>query len=158
MFCANLRLKFLASGAVFGDPNGTSRQRVILPGVRQAQVLDSERKCDSAEKLALALLLQLFTTEELGRGNCTKPVRKDVYQLDTERLWAIKCRMCLPMHACPFYSPYTCTSAGHIDFIFPISDADLGEMEKDKALNKRWTTILQKCLNPKCRQLRIKQE
>ena len=60
--------------------------------MKQAQVLDAERKSNNAEKLARALLTLLFTHDELSHGNCTKPVRDDITQLDTERLWAIKCK------------------------------------------------------------------
>ena len=79
-------------GAVLGDPVGSSHQKVILPQFTQAQILDIERKNDAPEKLAIGLLQLLFTTEELSRGNCTKPVRGDIQQLDSERLWAIRCK------------------------------------------------------------------
>ena len=52
----------------------------------QAQVLDAERKNDSPEKLARALLLLLFSIQELSKGNCTRPMRGDIEQLDSERL------------------------------------------------------------------------
>ena len=45
---------------------------------------------DTAEKLAIALLLLLFTPKVSAHGNCTKPVRGDISQLDSEQLWAIK--------------------------------------------------------------------
>ena len=59
---------------------------------RQSQVQNVERRFnESPERLALGLLLLLFTTEELSQGNCTKQVRHDIKQLDSERLWTIKC-------------------------------------------------------------------
>lgn len=79
------------SGAVFGNPQGCSCHRVILSSVTPGQVLKAERLNNTPEKLASALLYLLFSSEELSRGNCTKPVRSDIIQLDSERLWAIKC-------------------------------------------------------------------
>ena len=76
---------------MFGKPDASSRHKVVLSSVTQSQVVDIDRKNDTVEKLAVGLLLLLFTHEELGRGNCTKPVRGDIEQLDSERLWAIKC-------------------------------------------------------------------
>jgi hypothetical protein len=47
--------------------------------------------------------------------------------------------------------------SGHIDFIFPIVPVEgEGEADLEKKKNQRWTTLLQKTLNPKCRQLRLK--
>ena len=77
----------LAAGAVFGN--------LVLHNFTQAQVLNAERKTSTQEHLAVSLLQLLFTTEELSKGNCTKPVREDILQLDSERLWAIKCMFCV---------------------------------------------------------------
>ena len=85
----------LAAGAVFGNPKGNVRQKVVLHNFTQAQVLNTERKTSTQEQLAVSLLQLLFTTEELSKGNCTKPVREDILQLDSERLWAIKCKFCV---------------------------------------------------------------
>ena len=74
---------------------GSSRNKV---SVTQSQITDVERKNDSAEKLSKALLLLLFSSVELGRGNCTKPIREDIEQLDSERLWAIKCMFMQSKH------------------------------------------------------------
>ena len=43
---------------------------------------------------------------------------------------------------------------GHVDYKYPI----VGETEVDveKQLGERWSRIVQKSLNPKCRQLRLK--
>lgn len=79
-----------SAGAIFGDPSGSKRTKVILP-INPARLLDVERRNDTAEKLARALLTLLFTPNELATGNCTKPVRDDINELDSERLWAIKC-------------------------------------------------------------------
>ena len=54
----------------------------------QSQVLDCDRRANTPEKLSIALLLLLFTTDELAHGNCSKPTR-DITQLDTKRVWAI---------------------------------------------------------------------
>lgn len=82
---------FLLSDAVFGDPSGTERNHVVLHSITPTQLLDVERKNDSVEKLARGLLQLLFTSQELATGNCTRPMRADIQQLDSERLWAIKC-------------------------------------------------------------------
>ena len=81
-----------ASRALLGDPQGPSRQKVYLTCVTQSQVLDAERSTSTAEKLATALLLLLFSTDEIAHGNCTQPIRGDIKQLDSEKLWAIKCK------------------------------------------------------------------
>ena len=87
-----LRTSLLAPGAVLGNPDGPCREKVILTNVTQVQILDAQRMHDTPEKLAIALLLLLFTETELSHGNCTKPVLGDIKQLDSERLWAIKCK------------------------------------------------------------------
>ena len=40
------------------------------------------------------LLSFLFTQDELSKGNCSKPMRFDIEQLNAERLWPIKCNLC----------------------------------------------------------------
>ena len=60
--------------------------------VTRSQLLDAERSTNTPEKLSLALLQLMFTNTELAHGNCTKPVRDDIKQLDIERLWAIRCK------------------------------------------------------------------
>ena len=82
------------AGAVFGDIKGEEGVRkVTLDNLTQTQVTEISRRNDSAEKLAAGLLLLLFTKDELGKGNCTKPQRPDIHQLDHNRLWAIKCKL-----------------------------------------------------------------
>ena len=76
-----------ASGAIFGDPHGTKgKDKVCLPSFTQGQVQEVERKNDTPEKLAVGLLMLLFTPDELASGNCSKPIRNDITQLDTNRL------------------------------------------------------------------------
>ena len=60
----------VASRAVFEKLDGSSRHKVS--SVTQSQVVDIERKNDTAQKLAIRLILLLFIHEELSRGNCTK--------------------------------------------------------------------------------------
>ena len=76
----------LFADAIFGHPNGADRNRVVLHSIKQAQVLDAESKNATPEKLALALQQLLFSSLELAKGNCTRPM---LQQLDSERLWAI---------------------------------------------------------------------
>lgn len=84
-------------------------------------------------------------------GNCTKP---DIIQLDTEWLWAIKCKVIIISIWAWFYIPI---SVGHVDYRFPVStDPDADDKEGERILMDRWTKILQKSLNPKCRQMRPK--
>ena len=86
-------MNLLSTDAILGHPSGGERQRVELKGVHQSEVQAVERRSsETPERLALGLLLLLFTSEELSTGNCTKPVRKDIKQLDAERLWAIRCK------------------------------------------------------------------
>ena len=74
---------YTASGALLGDPNGSDRHKVFLTNnIKQGQILNAERKSTSQEQLAISLLLLLFS---IITGNCTKPVREDILQLDTER-------------------------------------------------------------------------
>ena len=106
------------AGAVFGDPHGSNKTCVVLYTVMQSNVLDTERKNNTSEKLARALLQLLFSSQELATGNCTKPTRPDINELDSERLWAIKCK----------YNPYNFSVrfnhlllSGHIDYVFPLT-------------------------------------
>ena len=93
-YCCYVVLIVLVTGAIFGDPNGQEGlQRVCLPNVTQSQVTEIVRKHDTAEKLAGGLLFLLFSVNELASGNCTKPIREDIAQLDGNRLWAIKCKL-----------------------------------------------------------------
>ena len=100
---------------------------------------------ESLEKLAIGLL---FNHEELRRGNCTKPVRDDVQQLDSERLWAIKCMIVMQ---------FTFTLPAFV--LFPYQAILTSYTPHDgsiceKSETARWSTILTKTLNAKCRQLR----
>ena len=83
----------------------------------------------------MGLLLLPFTSEELSTGNCTKPVQKDIRQLDSERLWAITLQ------------PHLENCTGHVDYL---------SMTGSDEASTRWANILTKTLNPKCRQLRSK--
>jgi hypothetical protein len=123
----------LQSCAILGNPKGSSRTKVVLPEVTQLQVLEVERKCNTVEKLARGLLQLLFTPDELSKGNCTKPIRDDINELNGERLWAIKC---------------------HVDFLYPL---ELEGEDREKGASRRWKQLLQKSLNPICRHLRQKQ-
>lgn len=60
-------------------------KNVTLQCVTKEQLLDVERRTGTAEKLAVGLLQLLFSHEELKTGNCSKPVRSDINQLDSER-------------------------------------------------------------------------
>ena len=73
---------------------------MLLLCVTRDQLVDTERKHDTPQKLALGLLLLLFSTDELAHGNCTKPVWADILQLDSERLLAIKCKLFKYYHLC----------------------------------------------------------
>lgn len=147
------RVHFLATGAILGDPNGKEGlQRVILTNLTQAQVTEIDRNHDTAEKLAGGLLLLLFSLDELASGNCTKPIRDDIKQLDGNRLWAIKCK-CLVLSVPNLHSHFSRILIGHIDFKFPISEELDGKGGKEKSA-KRWKDIMQKNLNAKCRHFR----
>ena len=59
--------------AILGDPLGGPRQKVELREFQQSDIKAVKRRNnESPEKLALGLLLLLFSTEELSQGNCTK--------------------------------------------------------------------------------------
>ena len=85
---------FLSDCAVLGDPCGQLNiSKVHLTNFTQRQVMECEQRANSPEKLCLELLMLLFTNEELAHGNCTRPVRDDIIQMDSEHLWAIKCKI-----------------------------------------------------------------
>ena len=75
--------------------------------------MDAVERCcgNTAEKVALGLLLLLFTANKLRQGNCTKPVRKDVQELDSKRLWAISKML---IRSCFDYY-----FTGHVDYLLP---------------------------------------
>ena len=150
--CSKVDLCYPA-GATFGNPHGNPCNKVVLSLVKPSQLLDVERKNDTAEKLARSLLLLLFTHSELASGNCTRPVHEDIKQLDSERLWAIKCNPPpKTVHVVLAISLAVCL--GHIDYLYPASNLE-GE-DQEKAGNRRWSQIMQKTLNPVCRHLRTK--
>ena len=130
-----------------GDPSGRlAKDKVVIPEVTQEKVICTESQNNTPEKLAVALLLLLFSREELAHENCTKPIRGDIHQLDTNQLWAIKCKKHFTyMNTLLTFFVF----AGHVNYIFPIDP----EQEKE-----RWNILLRKCLNLKCRQMRIKSE
>ena len=110
-----------------GNPDGPCREMVILTNVTQAQILDAERMHDTPEKLAIPLLLLLLTATELSHGNYTKPVRGDIKQLDSERLWAIKCKkMFSNVRKCSLEKHLTYTYTFFIDYMFPIDGGCVG--------------------------------
>lgn len=79
--------------AIFGDPHGGPREKGEVKDLTQHELRSVERRySETPERLAVGLLLLLFTSDQLKRGNCTKPVRKDIDQLDPDRVWAIKCK------------------------------------------------------------------
>ena len=78
------------TGVLLGNPQG--KTNIWIPNIKMEQLLNVERCSSTAEKLAVGLLLLLYTREELRSGNCSKPIRSDIQQLDPERLWGIKCK------------------------------------------------------------------
>lgn len=78
---------------------------MIIARINQSKVTAAERLTNTPEKLALSLLLLLFSQDELSKWNCSKPMRSDIKQLDAERLWAIKCNYTNSVHV-EHYKPF----------------------------------------------------
>ena len=64
----------------------------------------------------------------------------DITELDSDKVWAIKCK---------------CNSVGHVDFLYPNNCESEGKREK--LTMQRWTNLLQKHLNVKCQQFSLLQ-
>ena len=72
----------------------------------------------------------------------------DIQQLDSERLWAIKCKkytMKCIYTTCII--SFFVISSGHIDYLYPIGSG-LEDEERERATNKRWLQIMQKNAEP----------
>ncbi len=96
----------------------------------------------------MSLLLLLFTLEEIQKGNCTKPVRGDIVQLDMNRLWAIKCKKYVThLYSCGFVCKI---AVGYVDYKFPL-DSELegkeGGKEVEKMQGDRWLRPLPPIIN-----------
>lgn len=126
---------------MFGNPEGSSHQKVVLPSVTQSNLLDTEHSANTPEKLLIALLQLIFTSEELA-------LKSDIKQFDMERLWAMRYKFIFQHTGYVYYNNYLL--ADYIDYIYPLEEVD--------SMEKRWTTLPQKTINLKCRQLRHKEK
>ena len=61
-----------------------------------------------------------FSNDELIHRYCTKPVHQDLCQLDTEHLWAIKCRNFIFICTMKAYG----SSLGHVGYRYPLREGD----------------------------------
>ena len=103
-------------------------------------VLHAENVSSSASRLAVNLLTSLFTPEELGSGNCTKPNRSDIVLLDQKKIQAIRGSLIGNN-----ITNVLMFLAAHVNYKFPVDEGT--EM-------KRWKEILTNNLNSKCRSCR----
>lgn len=63
---------------------------VVLQGIPEAAIRNAEVTGLCPGKLAINLLVALFSYEELSTGNCTKPSREDICLLDQVKIQAIR--------------------------------------------------------------------
>ena len=66
--CIVFNIHLLSAGTNFGDPNGNKQNKVVLSSVKASDLLDAERKNDTAENLAWALLSLLSALLNLPAG------------------------------------------------------------------------------------------
>ena len=78
----------IEEGVTFGNPRDPSS--AVLMGITREQLWSAENSGITPEKLAVNLLLILFSEAELARGNCTKPQREDIQLLDQYKISAIR--------------------------------------------------------------------
>lgn len=73
---------FLLGVATLGTRSGITLSADVLRG--------AENSSCTAEKLAVNLLLSLFSEQELATGNCTKPRKDGILLLDQVKISAIR--------------------------------------------------------------------
>ena len=61
-----------------------------IPGVTREMISAAENMGTTPKALSVQLLTAIFTDEELQRGNCTKPRKAGIVQLDQIKLKAIR--------------------------------------------------------------------
>ena len=85
---------YILAGMWLGDPSTHShlRLKIWIPDTNASRISAAEVASHDADKLAVNLLLALFDPRELATGNCTKPRKPGVRQLDPDKVLAIKCK------------------------------------------------------------------
>ena len=76
-----------------GNPLDITK-RVEIPGLTREMLSTAENAGTTPEALAVQLLTAIFTDEELQTGNCTKPRKSGIVQLDQVKIKAIR-GMCI---------------------------------------------------------------
>ena len=76
-------------GVYLGDPRNP-HSRVFVKGITQDAIVMAENSGATPERLAVNLLTVLFTETELANGNCTKPRKDGIMQLDGTKVKAIR--------------------------------------------------------------------
>ena len=80
---------FITVGGVYlGNPRDATKRVEVY--VDKTKIQRAENISQTPEALAVNLLLALFTDDELRKGNCTTPRRKDIVLLDQNRVQAIR--------------------------------------------------------------------
>ena len=83
ILCSMCKLYVLSLGvATLGTRSGVTLSADVLRG--------AENSSSTAEKLAVNLLLSLFSEQELATGNCTKPRKDGILLLDQVKISAIR--------------------------------------------------------------------
>ncbi len=82
------------TGVWFGDPRShiSEGRKVWIEGVDADKVVSAETLSPSPDKLAVNLLMVLFSMTEVASGNCTTPKRSDIHLLDQKMIGAIRCK------------------------------------------------------------------
>ena len=68
----------------------SSEDSIVLQGISDIAVRNAELTGLTPGKLAVNLLVALFTPEELAKGNCTKATRDDIVLLNQEKIQGIR--------------------------------------------------------------------
>lgn len=80
-------MRLTIAGAILGDPQGAY---FMIADFSPRALMHAENSSGSASKLAVSLLIGLFTHSELATGNCTKAQREDIQLLDQTKINAIR--------------------------------------------------------------------
>ena len=80
-------------GVWLRDPRShhSERKKVWIEGADSERISAAESISYDAEKLAINLLIALFTFTELASGNCTKPIKGCYSLLDQRKIHGIRC-------------------------------------------------------------------
>ena len=140
---------YIDGQCILGDPRG---EHIVIREKTSIELLSKEAMCSTPRALALSLLSWLFTKEQLAEGICnpqpaTSPAASRVL-LNQEWINGIRCKFTeVVVYNIILLSHWI--NLVHINYRYPDSPENM---------TKRWSEIVKKALNTKCRNIRNAQK